>query len=98
MNVAATVPIPRDRPKATALRKVVLVGPGGSAPGGQAVQVRALTTHLREAGVHVTFLALSRPFPRFSRWVRRWRYARTMLNEALYVPALRTLKGADAAV
>src|SRR4029077_2440746 len=49
-------------------------------------------------GCRLTFIATSREFPRGARWVRRFPYLRTALNEALYLPALRAIAGADAVI
>lgn len=74
---------------------LVAAGPEGAAVGGQAIQARLLVQHLREAGHHVVFLPIDPPFPRGLRWLRRVRFARTLLNQALYLPSLRTLREVD---
>jgi L-malate glycosyltransferase len=46
---------------------------------------------LREDGVDATFIPINPRFPLGARWIRRVRYARTVLNELLYVPGLSRL-------
>lgn len=63
--------------------------------GGQGVQAAALMRHLAGDGHVVDFVPIN---PRFSRplaRVRDWPYARTALNELLYLPSLRHLARAD---
>jgi len=75
--------------------RVVLVAPSLDRPGGQAVQARALMEGLSADGYDVRVLAADRRFPAGLRSVRRVPYLRTMLNEVLYLSALRSLSGAD---
>ena len=63
--------------------------------GGQGVQARALVAELRRDGHEVTFIPFNPPVPRLLRWARRYRYVRTLLNQALYLPSLRRLRDAD---
>jgi glycosyltransferase involved in cell wall biosynthesis len=74
---------------------IVAAGPGGTA-GGQAVQARLLVELLREAGHHVEFVPIDPPFPPGVRWLRGVRFARTLLNQALYIPSLRRLRRVEA--
>jgi glycosyltransferase involved in cell wall biosynthesis len=82
----------------TARPRIVLVAPDLRTPGGQAVQARALATLLRADGFRLTFLSTTPAFPRGLRWVRRWPFVRTALNEALVLPSLRAVRGADAVI
>jgi len=63
--------------------------------GGQGVQARALVDALRSDGYSLTFVPIDPRFPALLRWVRRYRYVRTVLNEALYVSGLRPLREVD---
>jgi len=66
-------------------------------PGGQAAQARALAAGLRGEGYEVKFIATN---PRFSpglQWLRRCPYARTVLNESLYLSSLLDLRHRDVA-
>ena len=63
--------------------------------GGQFVQAASLAAALRVDGFDVTFVPVNPPFPKGLRWLRRWPYARTILNEALYLPGLARLRSAD---
>ena len=74
---------------------IALVGPGLDPLGGQAVQADALVRHLRAEGCPVTFIPINPRFPARLQWLRRWPYARTVLNQALYLPSLLGLRQAD---
>lgn len=63
--------------------------------GGQAVQARALLEGLRREGYHVDFIPIDPPFPRPLAASRRLPYARTILNQALYLPSLERLRAVD---
>ena len=63
--------------------------------GGQGVQAQALVQSLREDGVDADLIPINPRFPFGMRWIRRLPYARTMLNELLYVPGLARLAGYD---
>jgi glycosyltransferase involved in cell wall biosynthesis len=77
--------------------RVALIVSGPGSPGGQEVQAAALQDRLREEGHQVTRIPIDPPFPPSLSWVRRWRYARTLLNQALYTPSLRRLREVDVA-
>ncbi|PYM13313.1 MAG: glycosyl transferase family 1 [Candidatus Rokuibacteriota bacterium] len=53
------------------------------------------SSELREDGVQILFVSIDVPFPRGLRWLRRVPFARTLLNEALYVPRLWRLRQVD---
>jgi glycosyltransferase involved in cell wall biosynthesis len=63
--------------------------------GGQGVQAAALVRELRADGYPVEFVPINPTFPSALARVRRWPYARTVLNEALYAAALRRLARVD---
>ena len=75
--------------------RIVLVAPSLDRPGGQAVQARSLMDGLSADGYAVGVLPADQRFPRGLRSVRRCPYVRTVLNEVLYVAALRELSRAD---
>lgn len=56
--------------------------------GGQAVQAHLLHEHLEADGWDVGFVPVNPSFPAKLRWLRSLPYARTLLNQALYVPSL----------
>jgi L-malate glycosyltransferase len=63
--------------------------------GGQGVQARSLVEALGQDGYPVTFIPINPTFPRGLRWLRRRRYLRTIVNQALYVPSLARLSSVD---
>jgi glycosyltransferase involved in cell wall biosynthesis len=85
--------VSRRSPRAGPVR-VALVAASPRIVGGQSVQAQALADGLRDAGHDVAFVPIDPAFPRLLQWVRRVRYARTVLNEALYLRRLRALKTA----
>jgi glycosyltransferase involved in cell wall biosynthesis len=75
--------------------RIALVAPSLEILGGQGIQAHALAEGLRRDGEDVAFVPIDPGFPRGMRWLRRRRYARTVVNEALYLASLRRLRGAD---
>jgi L-malate glycosyltransferase len=75
--------------------KVALVAASLDILGGQGVQACALIEGLRREGYAVRFLPINPAFPRPLRWLRRMRYFRTLLNQALYLPSLVAVRGVD---
>jgi glycosyltransferase involved in cell wall biosynthesis len=75
--------------------RIALVGPSLDILGGQGVQARALAEGLRRDGCDVAFVPVNPRFPAGLRWLRRHRYVRTAVNQALYVPSLARLRHAD---
>src|SRR5713226_2231774 len=63
--------------------------------GGQGVQASALASALRRDGYEVAFIPINPPFPPGLRWLRRCPFARTLLNQALFLPSLARLRRAD---
>lgn len=74
---------------------VALVAPTLGILGGHAIQARALAHGLRNEGYEVLFVPINPAFPLKVRWLRRYRYVRTALNEACYLPSLLRLRQAD---
>lgn len=62
--------------------------------GGQGVQASTLIRELREEGYPVMFLPIDPSFPAAARWLRRLPGVRTLLNQALYLPSLLSLRKA----
>lgn len=77
--------------------RIAIVAPSLEILGGQGVQAQMLLRRLREDGYDVTFVPVNPAFPRGLRWLRRLPYARTLLNQLLYVPSLARLRRADVA-
>jgi glycosyltransferase involved in cell wall biosynthesis len=65
--------------------------------GGQGVQAQALVQSLREDGVEATLVPINPRFPPGMGWMRRLPYARTALNQLMYVPGLSRLARYDVA-
>src|SRR5207245_199679 len=76
---------------------VALIAPSMEILGGHAVQVRALAHGLQRDGYDVLFIPINPPCPPALRWLRGVRYARTPLNEALYVPTPLRPRGREVA-
>ena len=77
--------------------KVALITASLEILGGQGIQGAALAEGLRRDGAEVTLLPINPPFPRPFRRLRRLPYARTLLNQALYLPSLLRLRRCDVA-
>lgn len=77
--------------------RIALVAPSLETLGGQGVQARSLVEGLRNEGYEVSFIAINPCFPVGFQWLRRYAYARTLLNQALYLPSLLRLRRADVA-
>jgi glycosyltransferase involved in cell wall biosynthesis len=76
-------------------RRIAIVAPSLDILGGQGVQAQALIEHLGGEGWPVDLLRIDPRFPCGLGWVRRIPHARTLLNEALYIPSLLRLRTAD---
>jgi glycosyltransferase involved in cell wall biosynthesis len=63
--------------------------------GGQGIQASALAEGLRRDGYTVTFVPVNPSFPRALGQIRRYRYFRTIVNQALYLPSLLALRHVD---
>jgi glycosyltransferase involved in cell wall biosynthesis len=75
--------------------RVAMVGFSLDIVGGQGVQAATLIAELRRDGYEVRFVPFNPRFPRLIRNARRYRYIRTVLNQALYLPSLPGLRNAD---
>ena len=75
--------------------RVALVAASLEILGGQGIQARALIQGLEQEGYAISFIPINPVFPRGLRWLRRYRYIRTLLNQALYFPSLAALRRAD---
>jgi glycosyltransferase involved in cell wall biosynthesis len=75
--------------------RVVLVAAGLDILGGHCVEAGLLVSGLEELGYPVRFLPINPRFPAALRWLRRVPYARTLLNQAVYLPSLASLRRAD---
>ncbi len=78
-------------------RRVALIAASQDILGGQYVQALALATEMRRQGDQVDFIPIDPPFPPGLRWLRRLPVARTILNQALYLPSLLRLRRSDVA-
>lgn len=76
---------------------IALAGPSLEIVGGQGVQARALAEGLQSEGYKVLFVPINPSFPWGLRWVRRYPYFRTLLNQVLYLPRLLAFRHADVA-
>jgi glycosyltransferase involved in cell wall biosynthesis len=77
--------------------RVAIVAASLDILGGQGVQAQALVQSLREDGVDATLVPINPRFPPGMRWMRRMPYARTALNQLMYVPGLSRLAHYDVA-
>jgi glycosyltransferase involved in cell wall biosynthesis len=77
--------------------RIALVAASLDILGGQGVQARLLQQRLEGEGYPVRFLPINPRFPARLRWLRRVPYARTLANQALYLPSLKALGGCDVA-
>lgn len=75
--------------------RIALIAASLDILGGQAVQASLLATLLRRDGYRVTFIPINPAFPKGLRWLRRYPYVRTLVNQLLYVPSLLRLHTAD---
>src|SRR6266542_3602424 len=76
-------------------RRIAIVAPSLDILGGQGIQAQALLERLGGEGWPVELIRINPAFPRGFGWVRRVSYARTALNQALYIPSLLRLQAAD---
>jgi glycosyltransferase involved in cell wall biosynthesis len=77
--------------------RVAIVAASLDILGGQGVQAHALVRAMREDGIDARLVAINPRFPLGLRWLRRVPYARTLLNELLFVPGLAQLAACDVA-
>jgi glycosyltransferase involved in cell wall biosynthesis len=76
-------------------QSVAIVAASLDIVGGQGVQARALVDALRADGYDAKLIAINPKFPPGLRWMRRIPYARTALNQLIYLPGLARLATAD---
>jgi L-malate glycosyltransferase len=74
---------------------VAIIAPSMDILGGHAIQARALAQGLQTEGYGVVFIPINPSLSPPLRWLRRYRYARTIVNEACYLPTLSRLRRAD---
>jgi glycosyltransferase involved in cell wall biosynthesis len=77
--------------------RIALIAASLEILGGQGVQAHALAGNLRNEGYEVTFIPINPRFPWGLQWLRRYPYARTLLNQLLYLPSLLRLRQSDVA-
>ena len=75
--------------------RIALVAPGRGATGGQETQASTLEDRLRAEGHGVRRIPIDPAPPPALRWARDLRYARTLLNETLYLRSLAAVRFAD---
>lgn len=75
--------------------KVALIAASLDILGGQGVQARALVEGLEREGYTIRFIPINPRFPAKLQWLRRMRYLRTLVNQALYLPSLAALRHVD---
>lgn len=75
--------------------RIALVAAGLEILGGQGVQARSIVECLEKEGRDISFIPINPAFPRALQWLRRLRFVRTLVNEALYFPSLAALRRAD---
>jgi L-malate glycosyltransferase len=74
---------------------VALIAPSMEILGGHAIQARALAQGLQAEGYGVLFVPINPAVRPQLRWLRRYPYVRTLVNEAHYLPALLRLRRVD---
>src|SRR6185295_7032564 len=87
---------PFSRRSARAMRDIAAsVRPARAAHPRIAIEAVSLAEALRAEGASVRYVPINPRFPAGLRWVRHWPYARTIVNEMLYLPSLAGIHGAD---
>lgn len=74
---------------------VALIAPSMEILGGHAIQAQALAQGLRAEGYGILFVPINPGLSSQLRWLRRYPYVRTLVNEAHYLPTLFRLRQAD---
>jgi glycosyltransferase involved in cell wall biosynthesis len=75
--------------------RVAIVAASLDILGGQGVQARSLVESLRADGYPVSFLPINPRFPKGLRRLHDVKYARTLVNQLMYLPGLARLASAD---
>jgi glycosyltransferase involved in cell wall biosynthesis len=73
----------------------MLLAAGLDILGGHGVEAGLLISGLGDMGYRVRFLPINPRFPAGLGWLRRVPYARTVLNQAVYLPSLASFRRAD---
>jgi len=73
-------------------RSVAVVPPSLKTPAGQGVQAAILAEQMRREGSDGTFVVVHPAVPAGLRWLRRYRYLRTLANELVYLASLLRLR------
>jgi hypothetical protein len=74
---------------------VALIAPSIEILGGHAIQAQALAQGLQREGYGILFVPMNPGLSPQLRWLRRYPYVRTVVNEAHYLPTLFRLRRAD---
>ena len=75
--------------------RIALIAASPAIVGGHSVQARAIAKGLSAANHRIAFIPIDVRFPMGLRWVRRLPYARTLLNQILYIPSLFRIAASD---
>jgi L-malate glycosyltransferase len=75
--------------------RIALIAASPAIIGGHSVQAQALAARLAASGHEVSFIPIDVRFPRGLGWIRQLPYVRTLLNQALYIPALHRIGRSD---
>jgi glycosyltransferase involved in cell wall biosynthesis len=75
--------------------RIALIAASPNLIGGHSVQAQGLVTEFCASGYDVSYIPIDVRFPNGLRWVRRWRYLRTLLNEVLYIFSLYRIVRVD---
>jgi glycosyltransferase involved in cell wall biosynthesis len=73
---------------------IALVAASLEIVGGQGVEAALLVRALRADGHHVIFVPINPRLPAGLRWLRRFRFVRTIVNQSVYLPSLLRLRHA----
>jgi glycosyltransferase involved in cell wall biosynthesis len=74
---------------------VALIAPSMEILGGHAIQAQALAQGLQAEGYGILFIPINPGLRPQLRWLQRYPYVRTVVNEARYIPTLYRLREAD---
>jgi glycosyltransferase involved in cell wall biosynthesis len=74
---------------------IALIAPSMEILGGHAIQAQALAQGLQTDGYGILFVPINPVLSPQLRWLRRYPYVRTMVNEARYLPTLLRLRRVD---
>lgn len=77
------------------LPRVAIVSASLEIVGGQSIEAALLAEALHNDGYDITIIPVNPRLPKPLQWVRRFRVARTLLNQLFYLPTLGRLARAD---